>query len=666
MPQSKAKLGKILLKLGLLTKDELKQVLSAQQIFGGRLGTNTVNLNLLTVDQVSNALAAQKGMPEATQELFLSVSARALDAIAPDMCGRYKVFPLHVQGRILHCAMRDPDSLTLVDEVAFAIGMRLRPYVVPELRLAYYLEKHYDIPRERHLQAYMDTPEEGAVTSRATRATMTGRPGMNRRPSAQNWPVAPTPVSEAPEAPLARARRSTGKAPSRPGPEMRTGIGHDSPTGLPLSRMDTPAPGTGPVPAPRKRPSGTRTPGAPRRKRQVTGPHQPAAAGPETISLDDYQVPSEVTRKPPPGRRRMPTGPPQATSMGHGGGAPAAPKEPLPEPEYQPGRPIAQQPTPPSPWDEATQDEQDQPPTSEWQQVNGAAGWDDEPSQTDVGYPDDALYDPVIPLRRPSKSLTESSLEFELSDLEETDAAFANRGPAGFHLHQPDAPLEGESISQGSFPEGHTPLGYEEATLDDPPSIFDDVEGQSPAVEVTVEETVPSAFFEEQAAATVASIKERLDPILDSLDAAQTKDAILSALVDPFLDITPLSVIFIPRKDEVAALLASGAAVDQKTLRGMSFALENSPHFKRAFKDRQVTCGRAEDDPMQEIIANHLGTETPTEVMVVPILIGERVVSLLCVHATPGRSFDALARALYQRLAHQAALAFARLIANKK
>jgi hypothetical protein len=181
MPRTNAKLGNILLKHGLLNKEELKQVLSAQQIFGGRIGTNTVNLNLLTVDQVSKALTLQKGIAEATQELFLKTDPQALNALSPEMCSKFHVFPLHLQGRVLHLAMRDPDSLILIDEISFSLGMRIRPYVVPELRLAFYLEKHYEVARERHLQAYIDVAGSNQAppgTGRQQRVTSTGRANM--------------------------------------------------------------------------------------------------------------------------------------------------------------------------------------------------------------------------------------------------------------------------------------------------------------------------------------------------------------------------------------------------------------------------------------------------------------------------------------------------------
>lgn len=634
MPRTTLKLGNILIKHGLLNKEELKQVLSAQQIFGGRIGTNTVNLNLLTVDQVSKALAMQKGVPEATQELFLSSDPRALNVLSPEMCSKFHAFPLHLQGRILHLAMRDPDSLILIDEISFSLGMRIRPYVCPELRLAYYLEKHYEVPRERHLQAYIDvagSDQPPAGTGRQRRSTSAGRANLPRHGSNVGWPVTPTPIQDVPLSP----RQELDSAPRRLRPHRDTGRGHAPPVQDPMQAL----------PARRQ----TRQPA-----QQVRTNPDEAYSAPVTVSLDDWQIPADLAD--PPSNQ----GPAPLASPGHGKSWDPVENTPAPAEVPLMGRPIKSRPPAPA-----------QPPARPAQATS--TGW-----QTDTGAdsyrPRRDHQKPAIPTVNNSPiqledqpiQAEENSLEFELGD----EGPSWNRAPAGYALAQDQAPGEeldlggdltpvpGPGFNQDLTPIGYT--GYDDLALQGPGDIGDAADHWEP------DEQTPGNRHEEMAAASVAAVRQQLEPILELLELAEDSDAILSCMVEPFLDYTTAIIAFVPRKDTVKALRASGSHLDREAVREMSFDLNNSPGFTRALKDKALACVRVADDPIHEIIAQHLGSDEPGEVLVVPVTLGERVVNLLCVQALKGRSFDALARSYYTRLAGEAALAFARLIKQKK
>ena len=150
------------------------------------------------------------------------------------------------------------------------------------------------------------------------------------------------------------------------------------------------------------------------------------------------------------------------------------------------------------------------------------------------------------------------------------------------------------------------------------------------------------------------------------METATDSDTILSCMVEPFLSYTTVIVAFVPRKDTVVALRASGNHLDAEAVREMTFSLTNSPSLTSVLQNRSLACVRTEDDTIHEMIAEHLGADSPGEVLVAPVVIGERVVNILCAQARKGRSFDALARSFYNRLASQAAIAFARLIKQKK
>ncbi len=645
MARAQEKLGNILMKLGLLNKQELKQVLSAQQIFGGRIGTNTVNLNLLTVDQVSTALSKQKGVPEASQELFLQAGPAALNVLSPEMCSKYHIFPLHLQGRVLHLAMRDPDSLTLIDEISFTLGMRVRPYVTPELRLAFYLHKHYEIPRERHLQAYIDVAGEEQQppgTGRQQRTTATGRA------NAPGWSVALTPIEDVPDEGYGVREMTPAGQPAPPRPTRDTGRGHAPPGHPTQGHPARQARQTSRPMAPRRAP--TPPPAAP--------PRVEARSGPETVSLDDYQLPPEVLEQPPvqqpapPAQQpaapvRRPVDLQSAATAGHDLNA----LTPAPLDEHQ-----------------ATSWETE-PQAESWRPRRQAEGFDTEVDGSEMLAP------------APAFNPDEGSLDFELGD----EGASYNRAPAGFNLSEQSS--IGEELDLNNyeasgapkdFPQvDHTPIGYSDhveasASAQNWAAAADDLalhgagDLGDPADYWEPDEETPGNRHEEVAAASVAAVRGQLDPILELMETASDSNTILSSMVEPFLSYTTVIVVFVPRKDTVVALRASGSHLDAEAVREMTFSLTNSPSLTSALKNKALACVRVEDDPIHEMIAEHLGAEAPGEVLVAPVVMGDRVVNILCAQATKGRSFDALARSFYNKLASEAALAFARLIKQKK
>jgi hypothetical protein len=75
------------------------------------------------------------------------VIARLPVAIA----AKYRAVPLRYEAGELHLGMADPQNFGKLDEINFALGARVRPYVVTEVALNYALERYYGLPREARL-----------------------------------------------------------------------------------------------------------------------------------------------------------------------------------------------------------------------------------------------------------------------------------------------------------------------------------------------------------------------------------------------------------------------------------------------------------------------------------------------------------------------------------
>ncbi|MFP2913012.1 hypothetical protein ACLESD_50010, partial [Pyxidicoccus sp. 3LFB2] len=160
------KLGAILVRKGLITQAQLDEALKAQLIYGGRLGTNLVELDILDIDTLAMVLGEQSRYPVAQDADFDAVTAATLALLPAALAEKHLAFPLGQEGRRLKVAMVNPMELRDTDALGFATGLRIVPYIAPELRMFYALARRYGIPREsRYVQfdpARRPRPQAGA------------------------------------------------------------------------------------------------------------------------------------------------------------------------------------------------------------------------------------------------------------------------------------------------------------------------------------------------------------------------------------------------------------------------------------------------------------------------------------------------------------------------
>jgi hypothetical protein len=144
------KLGTLLLRNGSIGLAQLEAALRNQVLYGGRLGTNLVELGFLDLELLSTYLGELSGLPVATPTLLDDAEPNLLTKLGSDDAHRFRAIPLGFLGDTTDTAavaMVDPSDSPARDAVARRIGATVAPYVVPELRALYYLERHYGTPR---------------------------------------------------------------------------------------------------------------------------------------------------------------------------------------------------------------------------------------------------------------------------------------------------------------------------------------------------------------------------------------------------------------------------------------------------------------------------------------------------------------------------------------
>ncbi|HTS89794.1 MAG TPA: type IV-A pilus assembly ATPase PilB [Gemmatimonadales bacterium] len=152
------RLGDILMREGLITRDQLATALAEQKSSGHRLGYVLVKLGLVQELEVTKVLARQYRMPAVDLTRF-EVDPKILKLVPPDFALKHVVLALKREGRTLTVAMADPTNTGVLDDLKFITRFDLFPVIAGEYTLRNIIEKHYESSDEQ-LQSLLKDMEE--------------------------------------------------------------------------------------------------------------------------------------------------------------------------------------------------------------------------------------------------------------------------------------------------------------------------------------------------------------------------------------------------------------------------------------------------------------------------------------------------------------------------
>ena len=684
------RLGDIMMEKGLVDQEGLSRALRSQEVMGGRLGTALVDMKLVTVSTVSACLSYQRGVPDATRDALLSVKDDIISLLTRKQCSRHKVLPLKKVGKILHLAMRDPQALDIIDDIAFSVGCTVKPYVIAEIRLHLYLEIFYDVPRERRFAAFRDVDEVSTSKprKRRTKRSLFRLPGK-KGPKAEVETSEPTPPAMTTPSPV--PVDAPAEEPPRPAQQDPSGmeeLPQPAQRDLDLVSLD----------------SFTSQLGKPSIEKQVIA-STTAEPEPEPVSDDQSKIPTQVTTypEPPPGEAPLvddhtqvaavpeEEAPPLARSKYHD--VPLVPGIPSPTPSSSGGRrvdamsetaemyPISDEDTT-SPKPAATSRETrpefsvaSMPAeSSKLQQLAEA----DPASGTNQGYPavPDKFQEFEETPRPPSKTQpglaaveVEPAPEPQLEPEEEPSSQFSFELDDGEEEKEEPTLVAAPTPETGEYiPEG---TGEDQVDLDEflPDQGADEQVPEQEASEAVEPDGDDDLGVDEFSGEDLTGGIEGVstpEAAIRHLRKSQVRDDITRLLVSPFLRDSSLSILFLVRQGNFMALRASGSGARDEEIRAMVVSLSNPSLLQRAYKQKVVLRAPAESDPLQQMISGHLRVGSPEEVCVAPVILAGRVVNVLCIQSKPGRRFSKDATDQLQQVCEEASSAYKRLIHKTK
>jgi type IV pilus assembly protein PilB len=136
------KIGECLIQAGLITEEDLQIALAEHKRTGERVGAVLVRLNFATEKQITKALAYQLGFPYAslTDE---PPDAAAIVLIPKDVALKRVCVAVRLEKNLLTVAMSDPLLFSLVQDLEFQTGYRIKQVVATRTDILEAIESGY-------------------------------------------------------------------------------------------------------------------------------------------------------------------------------------------------------------------------------------------------------------------------------------------------------------------------------------------------------------------------------------------------------------------------------------------------------------------------------------------------------------------------------------------
>ncbi len=137
------RIGNLLLREGLITKEQLVKALEEQKIAGGRLGFNLTKLGFLKEDALVAFLSKQYGVPSINLAEF-EVDPAVIKLVPEDVATKHQVIPINRAGSTLIIAMSDPSNIFAIDDIKFLTGYNVEVVVASEVSIHEAIDRYYD------------------------------------------------------------------------------------------------------------------------------------------------------------------------------------------------------------------------------------------------------------------------------------------------------------------------------------------------------------------------------------------------------------------------------------------------------------------------------------------------------------------------------------------
>ncbi|MCK4908316.1 MAG: Flp pilus assembly complex ATPase component TadA [Planctomycetes bacterium] len=135
-------LGQILKEMELVKESQIQEALAVQQKKGGAIGRILIRLGYVTEEELSLALGAQVGM-EVINLDEMEIPQEIIDKIPASMTRSAKIIPVRLENNTLTVAMANPLNMSALDDIRFMMNCEVKGAVSSEESVKRALDKYY-------------------------------------------------------------------------------------------------------------------------------------------------------------------------------------------------------------------------------------------------------------------------------------------------------------------------------------------------------------------------------------------------------------------------------------------------------------------------------------------------------------------------------------------
>jgi hypothetical protein len=130
---------------------QVEEALARQVLYGGDLVTNLMEVVQLPETVLVPLLAESVGLLAAPVGMLPPPTPQARALVPEEVAARKAVMPMSVEGERLILAVSEPLGRDDLEELAFALGVRIEERIAPSVRIAEALARVYGVPLERRM-----------------------------------------------------------------------------------------------------------------------------------------------------------------------------------------------------------------------------------------------------------------------------------------------------------------------------------------------------------------------------------------------------------------------------------------------------------------------------------------------------------------------------------
>jgi type IV pilus assembly protein PilB len=137
-------LGKILVKAGKITEEQLNKALDMQKSSGGKLGEILVKIGAVADENIISEFVGKQLNIGAIRLTDIELNPEIVKLIPQDIARKFNVIAVSKLGKTLIVAISDPNNIYVLDAIKFITGCNIQPVISPEGTIQSAIDSYYD------------------------------------------------------------------------------------------------------------------------------------------------------------------------------------------------------------------------------------------------------------------------------------------------------------------------------------------------------------------------------------------------------------------------------------------------------------------------------------------------------------------------------------------